>query len=257
MSKKILVIPDSHAHSDYHNDRFEWLGKLVVEELPDIIVDIGDSADMASLCHYDVGTLDAEGRRYKDDIKAYHNAMERFWKPINEHNDKLRKDKKKLYKPKCYITIGNHENRITKATIEDPKLYGHLSIDDLQHEKYGFERIEFLQPLVLEGICFKHFFTSGVMGRPIGGEHAAANTVKKGYMSCVSGHSHLRSFWETADAKGNKKFGLIVGCFFDYDPSYTKEHDRWWRGIVVLDNCKDGEADPRFISLESMKKKYG
>ena len=59
-----LIIPDSHAKPGVDNDRFSWLGEFALEHKPDVIVDIGDSADMASLCKYDTGSVVAEGRRY-------------------------------------------------------------------------------------------------------------------------------------------------------------------------------------------------
>ena len=39
---KILVIPDGHAHPDYDNDRFDYLGRFILDQRPDTIVCIGD-----------------------------------------------------------------------------------------------------------------------------------------------------------------------------------------------------------------------
>ena len=65
-----LVIPDQHAHPDNNNDRFEWLGKLIVDLKPDVVINLGDMADMPSLCTYDKGTKGFEGRRYKQDVNS-------------------------------------------------------------------------------------------------------------------------------------------------------------------------------------------
>ena len=53
MIKKLLIIPDCHAHPDYDNNRFDWLGNLIIEERPDTILCLGDLADMPSLSSYD------------------------------------------------------------------------------------------------------------------------------------------------------------------------------------------------------------
>ena len=80
--------------------------------------------------------------------------------------------------------------------------------------------------------------------------------VAKGYMSGVCGHSHMRDFWEDTDAAGRKLFGLVVGCFFEHDEEYTSENDRFWRGLVILDGVQNGSADPEFVSMDYLKKRY-
>ena len=45
----LLIIGDPHAHRDYDNKRFTALGKYIAKEKPDVIVCIGDMADMPSL----------------------------------------------------------------------------------------------------------------------------------------------------------------------------------------------------------------
>jgi len=84
MSKTHLIIPDSHAHPDHNNDRFEWLGKLIMDVKPDVVVNIGDMADMPSLSTYDRGTKGFEGRRYKKDVDSVLDAQERMFEPIKK-----------------------------------------------------------------------------------------------------------------------------------------------------------------------------
>lgn len=253
----LLVIPDSHAHPDYSNDRFKWLGNLILDRRPDIVVDIGDSADMASLCTYDTGTVRAEGRRYTEDLRAYAEAQHLLWEPIRNWNEQQARNKKKQWWPHRVKCIGNHEQRIMRAAIEDPKLHGHLSIDDLEEHKYYDEVYPFLVPYIHEGIAFQHYFTSGVMGRPISGIHAASNLVRKNFISSVCGHAHTRDFWESTRPDGSRIFGLVVGCYIDYEPDWTSEHKRWWSGVVMLHNPSNGTAEPEFIGIEEVKRRYG
>jgi hypothetical protein len=58
-----LVIPDQHAHPDFHNKRADWLGQLIKELRPDVVINIGDAADMPSLSSYDKGTKGFQGRK--------------------------------------------------------------------------------------------------------------------------------------------------------------------------------------------------
>jgi len=253
----ILVIPDSHAHPDYHNKRFDWMGRLILDRRPEIVVDIGDSADMASLCHYDKGTVRAEGRRYMADLDAYFNAQRKLWRPINTYNTQRRKNKKSLYKPLRVKCIGNHEQRIINAGIADPALHGHMTMEDLRDDRYYDEVYPFMEPYIVEDIAFQHYFSSGVMGKPVGGIHPAATLVRKNHMSCVCGHSHMRDYHETIKPNGQRVFGLVVGCYVDYDPDWTKEFNRWWSGAVILHDVKEGSCEPEFISIENMKRMYG
>lgn len=54
-SSKILIIGDSHSKPSVSNRRFDWLGKLIADEKPQLVVDLGDFGDMESLSSYDKG----------------------------------------------------------------------------------------------------------------------------------------------------------------------------------------------------------
>lgn len=183
---KLLIIPDCHANENYDNSRFTALGRFVVEERPDIIVNLGDMADMASLSNYDIGHASFEGRRYHKDIDAAIDAQEKFQAPIKEENRRLHKS----YKPRMELTLGNHEYRIIRATEEDPKLQGTISIRDLKYEDYGWTVHSFLDVVAISGICFSHYFVSGVANRPISGESIGRTMCLKLHSSAVQGHSH-------------------------------------------------------------------
>ena len=254
---KILVIPDSHAQPGVSNERFDWVGRCIVKERPDLVIDIGDSADMGSLCKYDVGTVSAEGRRYHEDLAVYWDANARIFAPVRKLQNRMIANKKKMYNPRFVKCHGNHEARIDRAAKETPSLYGHLSYKDLREEEYGWEVYKYLQPFTTNGITFQHCFTSGVMGRPIGGENLAASIVKKGYCSCVQGHSHILDYWEDRAAHGGKVFGLSVGSYFDHEMDYTSEQGRWWSGLVMLHGVENGYATPEFIPYEEVRKRYG
>lgn len=254
--KNILIIPDAHARKGVSQRRFEALGNFIVAKKPDIIVSIGDWADMPSLCQYDKGTLHAEGRRYIDDINAANEALELTMAPVVREVQRLIKNKKKRWLPEFHITLGNHEDRITRAEAQDPSLKGAITIQDIEFGKWGWEVTPFLVPKVIQGIAFQHYFTSGVMGRPIGGVNHARTLVAKNYMSSVCGHSHLRDYWEDIRADGERIFGMCVGCYDEGEHHYTTEQKRWWSGLVMLNEAENGAAEPAFWSTDYVLRNF-
>lgn len=257
--KRILVIGDPHSRPESHTERFSALANFIIDKRPDHIVCIGDFADMASLCKYDVGTVNAEGRRYADDIASANVALGLVNNPVRSYSNRVRQNRKKRYDPKFYVTLGNHENRIERAVQQDPKLFGHLSTDDIEFKRYGWEVVPYLSPLEIEGICFQHYFTSGVMGRPIGGHNHARTLIQRNHVSSVCGHSHLRDYSEDANSFGRRVFGLVAGCYDDLGVGYeyTTEQDRFWSGLVLLHEVANGSAEPAWFSYQYILEGWG
>ena len=255
-----LVIGDPHATPHFNNERFTLLGKLIVDLMPDVIINIGDMADMSSLCSYDKGKKSFEGRRYKADIAATIDAQEKLFAPMNEYNARASANRKRQYKPRMVLTLGNHENRINRAVENQAELEGVISIDDLKYEDFGWELHSFLSPVVIDGVCYAHYFMSGVMGRPIGGDNLAASLINKKHMSCTQGHIHTRDFAERTNPEGKKLIGLSAGCFLDVDQEegYAGEANKlWWRGVVMCHDVVDGGYEPEFISMQQIRNRYG
>jgi hypothetical protein len=249
MSKTHLIIPDSHAHPDHHNKRYEWLGELICDVKPDVVIDIGDWWDMASLCSYDKGTKSFEGRRYKKDIEAGLDAQERMFAPIKRAKRK---------RPRFIRTLGNHENRIEKAISRDPILEGTIGTSDLQSKEYGWEEYPFLTPAEVDGVLYQHYFTSGIMGRPISGERHAQSLILKQLTSCTQGHSHLFDYCVRSDARGQKIHGCVVGVYQDYEADFAGPANKLWNpGVVVKRGVENGSYDVEHISLARLRKEYG
>ena len=252
LSKTHLVIPDIHAHPDHHNERATWLSKLIMDIKPDVVVNIGDSADMPSLSSYDKGKRSFHGRTYARDIGSHLDFQERLWTP-------LRARKKRL--PHRVVLIGNHDQRIEKALDLSPELEGTISLTDLALDYFYDTVVPYNgntpATVAVDGVSYAHFFSSGVMGRAVGGQHPAASLVTTQLTSCVSGHLHLADWCVRTNGNGKKIHGLFTGVYQDYVSEWAGEANKlWWRGIVVLHNVEDGNFDPQFISLESIRKEY-
>lgn len=247
-SKTHLVIPDSHAHPDFHNKRYTWLGALIRDLKPDIVVDIGDWWDMSSLCHYDKGTKGFEGRRYKRDIEAGIEAQDRLLSV-------LRRSKKRL--PRFVRTLGNHEHRIVKAIDRDPVLEGTIGLEDLRSADYHWEEYPFLEPVNIDGINYAHFFTTGVMGRPVSGETPARSLILKQLASCTMGHVHTFDYHCRTDTAGRRIHGLVGGVYQDYHADYAGPANKLWRkGVTLKTEVSNGDYNIRWISLEAIKEAY-
>jgi Calcineurin-like phosphoesterase len=264
MIDKVLLIPDCHAQAGVKNDRFSILGAYIAHKKFDVIIQIGDFADMSSLCSYDKGKRKAEGQRYERDIAVAIDANEKLFKDTHTLNKQLIRQGKPQYKPKKYLTLGNHEQRIIRASSESPHLWGTLAINDLEYEKFGWQVIPFLEPLVLEGCHFMHYFPAGLKEMPISGEGAARRLCDIDGTSHVSGHSHLLQ--AHYQGKGRPRWGLVGGCFLDpdqqikgdmmeYVSQYTKQS--WWSGVVILHSLFSGSFHPVFVPYAYLAKKYG
>ena len=252
---RILVIPDTQVKPDVPTDHLLWAGRYAVEKKPDVIVHIGDHFDMPSLSSYDKGKKSFEGRRYVKDIDAGKAAMALFMAPILEEQERLRRNKEKIWKPRLVFTLGNHENRVNRAIESDAMLEGLISYDDFALEQWGFEVYDFLETVVIEGVVFSHYFASGPMLRPI---TSARALLTKKHMSCIMGHVQDRDIAFARRADGKSMTAIFAGIFYQHDEDYLgNQGNNSWRGVWMLNDVKEGSFDEMPVSLEYLRSKYG
>ena len=253
MSGKIhIVFSDRHCKPGSDQRVSDWIGKLILDVKPDVVVDNGDGFDFESLCSYDRGTRAFQGRSYGADIATGVEGFDRIWSPI-------RKAKRKM--PRRVFTWGNHEQRLMKALNLSPELEGAISPLDLQAEHYYNDIVPYegSTPGVIEidGIYYAHYLVSGVKGLPIGGEQPAYSLIAKQGASCTVGHSHLLDFSRRVGVDGRTRLGLVTGTASLGLPSFAGLSSRlWWQGVVIKYNVQDGNYNPRFVSLSELEKEY-
>lgn len=249
-----LVLPDCQIRPGDDLEFLACIGRFIVKKQPDVIVNIGDFADMPSLSSYDVGRKSFEGRRYVNDIKASKDAMEALLGPIHDYNERQRKNGKKQYKPRLVLTLGNHENRINRAVDGDAKLDGTISIRDLRYEEFGWEVHDFLDVVIIDGIAYSHYFVTGVAGRPAS---SAAAQFRKTNMSCIAGHQQGLQIHTGNRADGALLTSVIAGSCYEHDEDYLgPQGNKHWRGLLVLHEVHEGEFNLMPVSLNYLKKKY-
>jgi hypothetical protein len=246
----LLIIGDPHAKPGISNRRFDVLGALIEDLRPKTVLNVGDLFDMESLSSYDKGKKSFEGRRYKKDIEAGNDALERIHTKIKGLRNR----------PRLVSLIGNHEERIERAVEETPELDGTISYADFAYEHFSWEVVPFLEPVVLHGYTCQHYFGSGLMQRPIGGETHARRLIQTQYTSCIQGHSHLFDYHERTDARGRKMQAFVVGCYLDpsqWEGYAKRANAMWWKGVVWLPDAEDGYSHNfRRIGIQELLAEY-
>lgn len=250
---RIVVIPDTQCKPDVSTEYLKTIGNYLVEKKPDVVVHLGDHWDMPSLSSYDVGKKSFEGRRYVNDITAGNTGMDNLVAPILAYNARQRNNGKKQYNPRKVFLTGNHENRINRAVNDDPKIEGVIGTKDFKLD--GWEVHDFLDVVVISGIAFSHYFTTGLLGRPCS---SAAIQLAKKHQSCISGHQQGFQMHTAHRADGVRLTSIIAGSCYLHDEDYLgPQGNRHWRGILMLnDVTPDGEFDILPVSLKYLTEKY-
>lgn len=255
MNKKYVVFSCGHATPEVSNERFSWLGEFLYDIKPDLVVDLGDGADMKSLNTFDTRYPQAiVSQSYERDVDSYNDAMERI-------RFKFKQQKRK--RPYFVGFEGNHENRIKKAIAHDPRLEGdrygvsfsHLNTKDYFDDYHEYENSA---PAIAEygGIDFAHFFSSGNFGTAMSGKHHAYTLLQNRHRSSICGHSHKRGVY-FEDQAGI--VGLVAGCYKGADEGWAgQSNSSWWKGVVVLNEVDGtGRFEPEFVSLKRLEEVYG
>lgn len=256
---KLLVIPDTQVRAGVPIDHIKAAGNYIVKHKPDHIVVGGDWWDMPSLSRFNTN-LESEGLRLKADLDAGDDAMMALMMPIINYNVKRKSQKKGPYKPKLTYIVGNHDPqvRIPRLIEEHPILEGFL--EDKTNaflEGLGFKVVPFLQIENIEGIRFCHYIQNphSLKGAPVGGQ---IDTMLKNV-----GHSFFMFHQQTYKtgkhylSDGTQRLGIVAGAFYDHEERYQgPQGNKHWRGIVQLNDVKDGSADVCELSLDYLKRKY-
>lgn len=252
---KILVIPDTQCKPNIDLSYMGWIGNYLVEKRPDVVVHLGDAFDCPSLSSYDKGKLSFEGRRLKADIEAGKKGMELLLQPLKKLQEKQKVDKKKVYNPRLVFCLGNHEERIIRIPHNNPEFDGFIGYDLLGLEESGWEVHDFLKPVEIDGIFFVHYLSNPFNGRPYGG--TALNQLKTIGRSFVAGHKQTLDVAIRPTIDGRMQLGIVCGAAYEHPEDYKGyQGNVHFRGVVLLHDAHDGFADPCFVSMKYLRKRY-
>jgi hypothetical protein len=254
MTNRHLFLPDIQAKEGVPTEHLEWIGQYILHKKPEVIVCIGDFADMPSLSSYDKGKKCFEGRRYKKDIAAAKNAMDILLKPMREYNARQKSHKHGSYRPRMVLTLGNHEHRISRAVEAQAELEGVIGYHDLPYEDW--EVHDFLKPVVIDGVMYVHYLSHPMTGNPYGG--TVQNQLSKVQHSFCVGHKQTLEAAPYFTPLGKQTWGIIAGACYLHDEDYKGyQGNAHWRGIIMLNDVEDGVFSPWFIPLEYLRRRYG
>lgn len=243
---KILMIPDMQIDPLSDLSYVRWAGQHAGIKRPDGIVIIGDVWDMPSLSSYS-SKLEVEGRRYQADIEAGHAALDVFMGEVAKAQVK-----NPDWVPWVILTLGNHEYRVQRYVNDHPEMVGRMGMEDFDRD--DIEVFPFLEVVEIGGVLFSHYFAGQKTGKAISGMmETRIKTIGHGF---VAGHEQGRKFGTYETAIGRRD-GLVAGSYYPDDEDYRKPqavHE--WRGIVMLNEVKDGTFDPSFVSIAWLCGRY-
>ena len=246
MSKRHFIIPDRQAKPGvplFHN---KWIGMAIKEYEPDVIVDIGDNADFPSMSqHSPIGSADKEGQRLLADIEAANKAEDLLLEGMDG------------YKAKTMVRLrGNHEHRLLRFIDQHPVLKGLVGLHLLNDK--GWKVVPYFagSPGVIniDGIAYAHYFANTNSGKPIGG--TIQNRLSKIGQSFVQGHQQGLLQGNVQMATGKIMHGIVAGSSYLHDEEYKGQANRHWRGVVVLNEVRNGEFCEMPLTLDYLCRKY-
>lgn len=249
MSREHVFIPDTQVKPGVKTDHLIAAGNYIAEHKPDVIIIAGDWWDMPSLSRYEQkGSLYFEGKRYAKDIDAGNDAMFMFNDAIGASNSG--------YNPRKVFLMGNHEYRIQRAIEADPvHLEGIIGYDDLDLD--GWEVVPFLEPIVIDGILYCHYFQNpqSLMRTVLGG--GIDNRLNKIKQSFTMGHQQTLLWGCQYTVTGHRIIGCVAGAFYQHKEDYQgPQGNNYWRGIVYKHQVKKGEYDPMMLSLDYLRREW-
>ena len=253
--RRHLIIPDAQCRPGVPTDHIGWAAQALVDYRPDVIVVIGDWWDMPSLSrHESPGSLYMEGQRVVADIGVGNEQFARLVAPMNARCAQLKRNREKHWNPECHFLLGNHEDRITRAVREEPKMQGFLSLDSLKVPE-PFVTHPFLDIVEVDGILYSHYFSNVHSGKAIGG--SIDNRLNRIGRSFVQGHQQGFLYGVRQYPGKLQQHGLVAGSFYLHDEQYRDAQSNGeWRGIVVLNEVKDGGYDIMPLSMNYLCRKY-
>ena len=242
-----IIIPDTQCKPGVPLDHLRWAGQYIAERRPDVVVHLGDHWDLPSLSSYESkGSHYFEGKRLKADIDAGNTGLDLLMEGMGG------------FRPKRMVLLrGNHEDRLTRAINENPtQLAGLVGFGDFNDVSHGWEAIDFLQPIEIDGVTYSHYFPQPLSGRPYGGN--IETMIKNIGFTFTCGHTQGLWWGRRELGNGAVRIGLVAGSYYLHDEEYkTVQGNHHWRGLIVKHEVAGGSYDPMMVSIEYLQKRFG
>jgi hypothetical protein len=241
-----VVIGDTQVKPGVPTVHLEWIGQYIADKFTPKntrVIHVGDHWDMPSLSSYDKGKRSMEGRRYRADCKAGNHGLALITNAIRPVG---------FTASHCDLLGGNHDwGRIERACEDDAQ--SAYSLEDLDHTGWTFHK--FLEPVERDGVAYAHYFYHPKTGRARGGENLKTRLQQIGH-TFTMGHQQGLDY-AIREVGPRRHHGLVVGSTYLHDERYLgPQAMHYWRGIVVCYQVEGGQYDPKFVSLDSLCRRY-
>lgn len=217
---KAVILPDAHISDKGHDRVYDVAKNFIKDFKPDITYLLGDFAECASLCHWDLNKKrKMEGKRHTNEI-----AM------LAKELDYLQE-----YSGKVVWFEGNHENWVEQYIDLHPEVEGLIEYQELLDLKK--RKIEWVPHNDLYKVG-QLYLTHGMY---IGEHHAKLHLTKLG-CNIVYGHTHRSQVYgvNMVMQKPMKAYGL--GCLCNKKPSFLRgKVGSWDHQLAVLYIATNGE----------------
>lgn len=250
-----VVIGDTQSKRGIPTAHLTWIGRYIVDHFAGRrnikLIHVGDHPDMPSLSSYDKGKRAMEGRRYLEDIEAANEHWTLLNKPLVDYNAGRAKQWWPVSRDYCH---GNHDQRIVRAAEDDAQLDGLLSLDALNIKASGWTTHPFLQPVIIDGVSYAHYFVHPMTGKPLGG--LLETRLKTIGHSFTMGHQQTLQY-ALRFVQRKSQHGLVIGSSYLHEEEYLgPQGNAHWRGIVVCHGVQDGQYDPMFVRMDYLCRRY-
>jgi len=252
--RRHLIIPDTQVRPGVDTEQITWASRAIVEYLPDVVIHLGDHWDFPSLnSHNEPGSIEVEGTRYQEDLEAGNEAFQRLCKPMENEQERRRAFHRKRWEPRKVFLRGNHENRADRVAAREPKWQGIIGSHNCHTRDW--EVHDFLEIVEIDGIAYSHYFTAGHSPRPIGG--SVENRLARVGRSFVQGHQQGLLYGIKQYPGAIRRHGVVAGSFYLHEETYRgPQSNNEWRGIVVLNEVRDGDFDVMPLSMDYLQRKF-
>lgn len=257
--EKVLVVGDAHVDEHQTLNRFDWLGQLIVDELPDQVILMGDFLTLNCFSAWDLNKRQLmEGRRRSNELKAGNWALDFMLAPLTRLQEEQRRNKKKIYKPKLIYVEGNHEDRETRYLESKPELIGTVDYKkSLRLAARGFIHVPYRKYYQVYGVGFTHV-PIAENNKPIYGAGIMTRALQMHAGSVVFAHTHaLKLQGERLHGSSLYKQAFNCGCFYEHEEKWNEDAKKdYWKGVSLLEIYDEGEFDVSPISMEQLKRRY-
>jgi len=251
--QRVLAIGDLHQ-DPRHPHRIEILTRIAryaSEERFDHIVQIGDWGTWDSVSTHD--KADSYSARLKPTIKQ---DMDCIAESLRAWRLGMAPD----YKPKQWLTTGNHEHRLARHEDANPASQGMFTgqLEEL-YLQFGWRTKPYGEIHYIEGVGFTHHPTNGA-GRAYGGKTGPNRAANDTCITLVGGHTHKKQMFDTGKIGPIETVSVIeIGCAMEWGEveSYVGVAPAgWWWGVVPM-TVRDGSiTDIGFTSMLTLRERF-